>query len=365
MALQSFIGIVILNEDGSPASGVTATIYAKSDTTLTTPLTAKDASGSPISLTAGIFGRLPDFFAETSEPAVWVKAGTSAAQIVMSVESLLDFVPGVTSVNGRTGAVTLGKTDVGLSAVDNTSDANKPVSTATATALAGKAALVHTHALADVTGLVAALAGKLSTTDPLDPTLLSAVVPTSKLGSGFADSTKVLYGDGTWKTAPTGGGSGTGGAVDSVNGKTGTVVLTYSDVGALPSTYTAPVLSVAGKTGAVALVKADVGLSSVDNTADADKPLSNATTAALAAKAADADVVHKAGAETISGLKAFAVAPVVPDASWSIAKTAGLQSALDAKAGVSGGITGIQQITAAAYAALSTKVTTTLYVVVG
>ena len=41
----------------------------------------------------------------------------------------------VTSVAGKTGAVVLVKADVGLDQVDNTSDANKPVSTATATAL--------------------------------------------------------------------------------------------------------------------------------------------------------------------------------------------------------------------------------------
>jgi hypothetical protein len=39
----------------------------------------------------------------------------------------------VTSVNGRTGAVVLTKTDVNLSNVDNTSDLNKPISTATQT----------------------------------------------------------------------------------------------------------------------------------------------------------------------------------------------------------------------------------------
>lgn len=47
----------------------------------------------------------------------------------------------VTSVAGRTGAVTLTKTDVGLANVDNTSDAAKPVSTATNTALGLKANL--------------------------------------------------------------------------------------------------------------------------------------------------------------------------------------------------------------------------------
>ncbi len=40
----------------------------------------------------------------------------------------------VTSVNAQTGAVTLTKSDVGLANVDNTSDANKPVSTAQAAA---------------------------------------------------------------------------------------------------------------------------------------------------------------------------------------------------------------------------------------
>lgn len=44
----------------------------------------------------------------------------------------------VTSVAGKTGAVTLVKGDVGLGSVDNTSDLDKPVSTATQTALDGK-----------------------------------------------------------------------------------------------------------------------------------------------------------------------------------------------------------------------------------
>jgi hypothetical protein len=44
----------------------------------------------------------------------------------------------VTSVAGKTGAVTLTKTDVGLSNVDNTADTSKPVSTAQAAAIALK-----------------------------------------------------------------------------------------------------------------------------------------------------------------------------------------------------------------------------------
>lgn len=45
----------------------------------------------------------------------------------------------VSSVAGKTGTVTLTKSDVGLSNVDNTSDLNKPISTATQTALNKKA----------------------------------------------------------------------------------------------------------------------------------------------------------------------------------------------------------------------------------
>jgi hypothetical protein len=56
----------------------------------------------------------------------------------------------VQSVAGRTGAVSLTSNDVGLGNCDNTSDVNKPISTATQTALNGKAATSHTHAATDI-----------------------------------------------------------------------------------------------------------------------------------------------------------------------------------------------------------------------
>lgn len=49
------------------------------------------------------------------------------------------------------------------------------------------------------------------------------------------------------------------GAVRTVNGQAGDVVLTASDVGALPDTYEAPVSSINGKTGEVSLDSSDVG----------------------------------------------------------------------------------------------------------
>lgn len=49
------------------------------------------------------------------------------------------FMALVTQVNGKTGSVVLNKTDIGLGNVDNTSDADKPVSIATQNALNLKA----------------------------------------------------------------------------------------------------------------------------------------------------------------------------------------------------------------------------------
>lgn len=59
------------------------------------------------------------------------------------------------------------------------------------TALAGKAALVHTHAMSDITGLVAALAAKLSAVPIATPSVLGGV----KVGAGLA-----VAGDGTLST---------------------------------------------------------------------------------------------------------------------------------------------------------------------
>lgn len=84
----------------------------------------------------------------------------------------------VTSVNARTGAITLDKTDVGLGNVDNTSDANKPVSSATQTALNAKQATITggatTIVSSDLTAsrtLVSDASGKVSASGVTSATL--------------------------------------------------------------------------------------------------------------------------------------------------------------------------------------------------
>jgi len=105
----------------------------------------------------------------------------------------------VQSVAGKTGVVTLVKGDVGLGNVDNTSDLNKPISTATQTAL----------------DLKAPLASPALTGVPTAPTATVGTNTTQLATTAFVVA-----------EVATGG----GGAVDSVNGQTGTVVLDPDDL---------------------------------------------------------------------------------------------------------------------------------------
>ena len=79
----------------------------------------------------------------------------------------------------------------------------------------------------------------------------------TKLTAGSNITLSPASGTGEVEISAAGGGGG--GAVDSVNGQTGDVVLDAADVGALPSSYSAPVSSVNSKTGDVVLTASDVG----------------------------------------------------------------------------------------------------------
>jgi hypothetical protein len=96
----------------------------------------------------------------------------------------------ITSVEGRTGIIDVTKSDVGLSNVDNTADASKPISTATQTALDLKESLANKNAVSGYAGL--------GTDAKVSSTNLPAVSIAAHLYSGNgADGTIVFDGSST------------------------------------------------------------------------------------------------------------------------------------------------------------------------
>lgn len=95
------------------------------------------------------------------------------------------------------------------------------------------------------------------------------------------------------------------------------------------SGITAAVTKVNGKTGAVTISKSDIGLSNVDNTADADKPISDATQTALDNIETDytaliGNCVQTSSVGTSGGVASLDSSGVVPDSQISDAIKSGL-----------------------------------------
>jgi len=137
----------------------------------------------------------------------------------------------VQSVAGRVGSVTLTKNDVGLGNVDNTADADKPVSTAQQTALNGKANTAHSHAIADVPGLETALNGKQAAGSYAPAT---GIAPSAITGTAVVDSDSRL--NDSRQPTPHKSSHATG----------GTDALTPSDIGAASSTHSHAIADVTG-----------------------------------------------------------------------------------------------------------------------
>ena len=165
----------------------------------------------------------------------------------------------IKTINGETilgaGDLTIDKTDVGLGNVDNTSDADKPISTATQTALDNKADLVG---------------GKVPSSQ------IPAIAISEFLGAvnSQAAMLALLGQEGDWCIRTD---------VDK------TYILIGTDPTDLDNwqeivTPTGAVTSVNGYTGVVVLDQNDIGLGNVDDTSDLDKPISTATQTALNGK---------------------------------------------------------------------------------
>jgi precorrin isomerase len=298
-------------------------------------------------------------------------SGTNTTQIA-TTEFVKSAVT-VTSVSGRTGSITLTKSDVGLSNVDNTSDLNKPVSTAQNSAIALKADQATTYTktetdsriqtvigsapaaldtLAEIAAqlsndenAVTALTNTVSLKAPLaSPSFTGTVsgITASMVGAYTttqvdtalalkADSTVVAALNATVATkaplaSPTFTGTVSGITASMVGAYTTTQVDSalalkaplvspiFSGIPTAPTpvstdnstqlattayvTNAVKVTSVSGRTGSVVLTKSDVGLSNVDNTSDLNKPVSTIQQTALDLKANQSTTYTKTETDT-------------------------------------------------------------------
>ena len=164
------------------------------------------------------------------------KTGITAAQaseITANTAKITDTgTPAILS-NGTLPTLNTNMTDVKIRTLINAGTSSLLLGTSSTTALAGDTAL-------GVTAAYSATAA--STGSPLTPSIAGrALTLTSNSYQGGSNvgyvptggsNTTFLRGDGTWAT-PTGG----GGAVDSVNGATGTVVLNTGDIAEVTNLY--------------------------------------------------------------------------------------------------------------------------------
>lgn len=173
---------------------------------------------------------------------------------------------GVNKVNGRQGDVILDKTDVGLSNVDNTTDASKPISTATQTALNGK-----------------------------EPTLAAGT------------NTQYYRGDKTWATHDKSS-VGLGNVDNTADTAKPISTATQTALNAKENAVTAGTSAqyYRGDKTWQTLNKSAVGLGNVDNTADTAKPVSTAQQSALDLKQ---NTSGKNAANGYAGLDATGLIP--------------------------------------------------------
>ncbi|MFZ1302018.1 MAG: hypothetical protein WAQ27_05615 [Candidatus Microsaccharimonas sp.] len=292
-----------VNSSGGGGGSVTSTDITDSTATGRSVLTAADATAARTAIGAG-----------TSNLAI-----------------------GTTSTTAKAGNYAPTKADVGLANVDNTSDAGKPVSTATQTALNAKAntndarftdqrtpvdgsvtatklsagpatqdqvlsydgtqlawaTITPGGAIDDATtsakGIVQ-LAGDLSGTagapvvNKVKGVTVNATAPTAGQVLTASNGTAA-----SWQDVPVTGTVTSGNITDSTT--TGRALITAANgaaarttIGAGTSNLAIGTTSTTAKAGDYTPTKFDVGLGNADNTSDANKPVSTATQTALGAK---------------------------------------------------------------------------------
>jgi len=169
-------GVVLASEKGANSGVATLGSDGKLTASQLPDLAVSDYLGSVASQTAmlALTGQKGDWCTRSDLGTTWVISGVNPSLITGWTELSYPTAP-VTSVAGKTGAVSLVKGDVGLGNVDNTSDANKPISSATQTALDGKQTKITASGITKGDGnggITAATAG----TDYLAPSAVGSTI---------------------------------------------------------------------------------------------------------------------------------------------------------------------------------------------
>jgi hypothetical protein len=247
----------------------------------------------------------------------------------------------------------LSKSDVGLGNVDNTSDANKPVSTATSTALALKAPLASPTFTGTVGGITKAMVGLNNVDNTTDANKPVSTATQTALDLKAPLASPTFTGTVTGITKAMVGLANVDNTADA-DKPVSTATQTALD---LKAPLASPTF-----TGTVSgITKAMVGLDSVDNTADADKPVSTAQQSALDLKAPLASPTFTG---TVSGITKAMVGLANVDNTADLSKpiSTATQTALNTKADQATTYTKtetdsrIQAVVGAAPAALDTLV---------
>lgn len=151
----------------APAAASGGTVIIVSEASRLAAEEARDqAVEAAESLAVGLEGAIEAYFVEN--PPVGGGGNVDSVNGKVGAVTLtaadVSAVPVTRTVAGKplTSDVTLAKTDVGLSNVDNTSDSGKPISAATQTALNAKAAASHTHVVSQVTDLEAYVTSRIT-----------------------------------------------------------------------------------------------------------------------------------------------------------------------------------------------------------
>ena len=257
-------------------------------------------------------GDLGGTAAAPTVPGLALKANTTDVTNSLALKAPLASPTFTGTVAGITKAM------VNLANVDNTSDANKPVSTAAQTALNLKATLespTFTGTPTAPTPISGDNSTKLATTAYVDAQVSAGAADASSTTKGIVQLTGDL------------GGSATSPTVPGLALKANTTDVTNSL--ALKAPLASPTF-----TGTVAgITKAMVDLANVDNTSDASKPVSTLTQTALDLKAPLASPTFTGTPSLPSGTTG--VTQTAGDNSTKLATTAYVATA------VSGGVSGV------------------------